>query len=102
MSFAVFQFKPGRQEVHPMAFMFPRKDVAQLFFPTLHIHDGTVHPWEQFDHELYTQGNDRQAPAVLGWEESQGVASQFMNTRHTSGILHNSAPIRKGDPSAPR
>lgn len=85
-----------------MAFMFPRKDVAQLFFPTLHIHDGTVHPWEQFDHELYTQGNDRQAPAVLGWEESQGVASQFMNTRHTSGILHNSAPIRKGDPSAPR
>lgn len=91
MAFAVFKLKPGRQEVHPMAFAFPREDPKRLFYPTLHIHDSTVHPREKFDHDLYGQGNDQQAFAALGWEESVGVASQFMKTSLTAGILHNNA-----------
>jgi len=93
MGFAVFKLKEGRREVHPMGFHFPRADVSRLFFPTLHIHDGTVHPQEHFDHELYAQGNEAQIPAVQGWEESRGWASQFMKTDLTNGILHNEAHV---------
>lgn len=93
MGFAVFKLKPGRQEVHPMCFSFPRADPTKLFFPTLHIHDGTVHPVEEFDHDLYAQGNDQQSPAVLRWRESDRVASQFMKTDRTAGILHNNAHV---------
>src|SRR5262245_21623687 len=38
--FAVFKLKPTAREVHPMAFEFPRANPKQLFFPTVHIHDG--------------------------------------------------------------
>lgn len=93
MGFAVFKLKPGRQEVHPMCFSFPRENTAKLFFPTLHIHDGTIHPDEEFDHDLYTQGNDQQMPAVLGWRESDRLASQFMKVERTAGILHNNAHV---------
>ncbi|MBL9173956.1 MAG: hypothetical protein JNL10_10520 [Verrucomicrobiales bacterium] len=93
MSFAVFQFQPGQQEVHPMAFLFPRRDPRRLFFPTLHIHDGNVHPREQFDHDLYEQGNPRQAPATRGWEESERLAFQFMKTELTGEILHDQSHV---------
>src|SRR5262245_43850012 len=54
-SFAVFQLKKGEHRVHPMALRFPTRD-AQLFFPTVHVHDGEVHERADFDHELYWQG----------------------------------------------
>src|ERR1051325_2280465 len=41
--FTVFKLKPGAQKVHPMAFEFPTALTSQLFFPTVHIHDGKVH-----------------------------------------------------------
>ena len=91
MAFAVFKLKPGRQEVHPMGFAFPRQNPKRLFFPTLHIHDGTVHPEEFFDHDLFAQGSDEQSPAVLGWVESTGLVSQFMQFDRTAEILHNNA-----------
>jgi hypothetical protein len=72
--FAVFQLDPsevGRHGVlqtlglrrpsampkrfHPMVFDFPRRDPGQLFFPTVHLHDGVVHPKAHFDHVLYAQ-----------------------------------------------
>ncbi len=93
MGFAVFKLKAGRQAVHPMCFSFPRADVTRLFLPTLHIHDGKVHPREEFDHELYTQGNREQAPDVAGWEESRGWAGQFMKTELTAGILLNEGHV---------
>lgn len=43
------------QRVHPMAFLFPRRDPKQLFFPTIHIHDGKLHAEADFDHALYFQ-----------------------------------------------
>jgi hypothetical protein len=93
MGFAVFKLKAGRQQVHPMCFAFPRADGAKLFFPTLHIHDGTIRETENFDHELYAQGNGEQAPDVLNWEESRGWAGQFMKTERTAGILHRDAHV---------
>jgi hypothetical protein len=70
--FAVFQLKPGHKKVHPMAFEFPRRDPEKLFFPTVHIHDGKVHPRARFDHTLFCQrsGNEE----LIEWTESPGIA----------------------------
>lgn len=54
-SFAVFKLKSGARKAHPMAFSFPRRNAKELFFPTVHVHDGTVPQEAQFDHTLYSQ-----------------------------------------------
>lgn len=56
--FAVFQLsaQAGRAKVHPMSLEFPTR-ADRLFFPTLHVHDGAVHPMATFDHELWAQGS---------------------------------------------
>lgn len=82
--FAVFKLRQGNHTVHPMAFSFPSATPERLFFPTLHIHDGEVHKKAEFDHILYCQG----AGLKTGeWQESPGIASQFMNTDKTKGIV---------------
>jgi hypothetical protein len=53
--FAVFQLAPDESTIHPMAFSFPTRDPERLFFPTVHLHDGTFHPAAKFDHSLYYQ-----------------------------------------------
>ncbi|MBS2037337.1 hypothetical protein JST97_20280 [bacterium] len=67
--FAVFQFASGTHRMHPVAFEFPRRDPKNLFFPTVHVHDGRVHSQARFDHALYCQTN----LAPPGWECSVGV-----------------------------
>ncbi len=47
--------------VHPIGFTFPMRDPARLFFPTVHVHDGEVHPVAGFDHALYTTDGARAA-----------------------------------------
>lgn len=86
--FAVFKLKRpergGVTKVHPMAFEFPRADRGVLFFPTVHIHDGTVPARARFDHALYCQLP--QAP-MSGWRESPGLANSFVNTRSAEGLV---------------
>jgi len=53
--FAVFQLKEGQHKPHPMAFEFSTRDESELFFPTVHVHDGAVHDKEYFNHLLYMQ-----------------------------------------------
>ncbi|MCU0687081.1 MAG: hypothetical protein MUF34_33350 [Polyangiaceae bacterium] len=54
--FAVFRLKKGaRKRIHPMAFRFRTRAPGRLFFPTVHVHDGEVHPTADFDHELFCQ-----------------------------------------------
>lgn len=53
--FAVFKLKSGAKEVHPMAFEFPRRNPHAIYFPTVHVHDGTVQPQGDFDHRLFCQ-----------------------------------------------
>jgi hypothetical protein len=53
--FAVFQLKPGKVTVHPMAFSFPSRELDRLYFPTVHLHDGRFHANAKFDHALYYQ-----------------------------------------------
>lgn len=59
--------------VHPMAFEFPRRDASALFFPTVHVHDGAVHPTAEFDHALYCQTAPALEP-LMEWERSASRA----------------------------
>jgi len=45
--FVVFQLAELSGKPHPMAFEFPSR-TKDVFFPTVHIHDGEVHEREQF------------------------------------------------------
>jgi hypothetical protein len=85
--FAVFKLKKGSKKVHPMAFEFPRRDPKRLFFPTVHIHDGTVHPTAKFDHSLYLQRRDDEAMSVIDWRESPKLAASFVKADKTAGIV---------------
>jgi hypothetical protein len=74
--FAVFKLKSGNQKVHPMAFEFPRARPMELFFPMVHIHDGSVKPNARFHHDLFCQRSGGES--LLAWSESPGIASGFM------------------------
>src|SRR5262249_2806219 len=84
--FTVFKLKKGAKRIHPMAFEFPRANVKQLFFPTVHIHDGKVHEKADFDHLLFCQ---RPANEELpqNWNESPKLASSFVKVDKTEGIV---------------
>ncbi len=86
--FAVFKLKSGEKRIHPMAFEFPRANRKQLFFPTVHIHDGKVHDKADFDHALYCQENEHETLGLLhGWRESPKLAREFVDTDKTKGIV---------------
>ena len=57
--FAVFKLREtgkSLKHVHPMAFEFLTRLTDTLFIPTVHVHDGQVHPQAWFDHIVYLQG----------------------------------------------
>lgn len=85
--FAVFKLRAGDHEVHPMAFTFPTRQPQQLFFPTVHIHDGKVHPEEDFDHALYCQVQQLGALPLRGWQESADPASRFTKPQAAAKLI---------------
>lgn len=90
--FAVFQLgAEGKREqkVHPMAFSFRTREPRSLFFPTVHVHDGAVHPKANFDHTLYGQG------ATFG-EESSVAVEKVMQLDKTMGLVAAGAARRLG------
>jgi hypothetical protein len=86
--FAVFQLKPEKQKVHPMAFTFPRHGRSPLFFPTVHIHDGEVHEKAEFDHVLYLQPKDNTQMMPSNWEDSPQSAKMFMQIKECQGLVN--------------
>jgi hypothetical protein len=88
--FAVFKLKPDHTTVHPMAFWFPTRIPEQLFFPTVHVHDGEVHEEAGFDHTLYCQlPESLAAPGsfAAAWTESMGPAGGFVKVKHAKGVV---------------
>jgi hypothetical protein len=85
--FAVFKLQEGAQEVHPMAFSFPRADAKKLFLPTVHIHDGDVHKMADFDHALYCQAGGGHAAALYGWTESRQPAGMFLDKKKCGDLI---------------
>ena len=95
--FAVFQLAAGFLKPHPMAFEFQALS-AELFFPTVHIHDGEVHDDEEFDHILYMQHagldsivygyqNAYVEDKSTGLVRSKTLASAFCDIDRTKGLL---------------
>ncbi len=86
--FAVFKLKATAdpQEVHPMALRFPRRHGQLLYFPTLHVHDGTAHAEAQFDHTLYCQADDL-SEYLTGWWQSPQTADHFMDISLASELV---------------
>lgn len=95
--FAVFQLKELAGKPHPMAFEFKTR-LNDIFFPTVHIHDGQVHSHEDFDHSLFLQhaGFDsiagryqgpRRPDRYTGIVRSKDVAGKYCNIEKAQGIL---------------
>jgi len=96
--FAVFQLKQLVGTPHPMAFEFASRWKDRVFFPTVHIHDGEVHPVEAFDHMLYMQhaqfdsvvsgyiDSDVPDPST-GFVRSKQLAGDFANVAKSSGLI---------------
>lgn len=106
--FAVFKFRRGEQKVHPMGLCFRTRHPDKLFYPTLHIHDGEIHPQEMFDHVLYAQTETnlihQPDPDCLpdphsiynidhNWTHSYHPFGQFLSKGNTHNAIHRE---RKG------
>jgi len=95
--FAVFKLRKGEHKVHPMAFTFPTRRGAELFFPTVHIHDGKVHEEEDFDHTLYCQVYQPGLFTMTRWEESGGLANSFMKIDAAMQVIDPNAHVYRRD-----
>ena len=93
--FAVFKFKKNATKIHPMAFEFPRTNQAQLFFPTVHVHDGEVHDVAEFDHSLYAQFEFGALNPRENWTESQQPAGMFLNIDRCQGLVDENSHVYK-------
>lgn len=92
--FAVFQLKPGKVTVHPMALEFPTRTPDQLFFPTVHVHDGRFHATAKFDHALYYQHPRAPAADAFPLASFAGDAVSWTGPRKPySGIVNQAQPV---------
>jgi hypothetical protein len=91
--FVVFKLRPGKRvTVHPMAFSFRTRDPKTVFFPTVHIHDMTVHETATFDHILYTQTQLARVWPRTFWTPGDGAASRYLKLNRTKGLVDGAAP----------
>jgi len=103
--FAVFQLAAGSLKPHPMAFEFQSAS-DDLFFPTVHIHDGEVHDSEDFDHVLFMQHAGLDS-SVYGYENShvedkstglirsKYAASHFCNLDKSAGLINGDLLVHR-------
>jgi len=96
--FAVFRLRERGGRPHPMAFSFPTRLPGKVFFPTVHIHDGRVHPQERFDHALYLQsaawdaavggyGGPTHLDAATGFVRSQRPSKEFVSAASARAMV---------------
>ena len=82
--YAVFQLKDLNygKTIHPMAFEFP-SSIEEIYFPTVHLHDGEFHAMEKFDHNIYWQGSEYANPEKRG----NHFVEHYVNLEKTKGIV---------------
>lgn len=104
--FAVFQLAQHAGQPHPMAFEFQTRFANTVFFPTVHIHDGDVHPEEKFDHQLWLQHAEFDSvvssyngpfgrDAATGWVRSKESAASFANIDRSVGMVEPSLLVHR-------
>lgn len=96
--FAVFQLTELRGRPHPIALEFQTRMPDQVFYPTLHIHDGVVRKRIFYKHELYLQHaaydsrvgeyiSGHYADNATGFVRSKNVAGSFCKCDETRGVV---------------
>jgi len=104
--FAVFQLKNNAGSTHPIAFEFKTRLRGQVYFPTVHIHDGTVHKEESFDHALYLQDADldtkvgdydgpQTKDSRTGLTRSQSTATSFAKIAKSVGMVDGALLVHR-------
>ncbi|MCA9587559.1 MAG: hypothetical protein KC657_19670 [Myxococcales bacterium] len=104
--FAVFQLKQLSGAPHPIAFELDTRLTETVFFPTVHIHDGTVHETDDFDHALYLQAaafDDRvggyDGPDAIdkrtGFVRSKLPAREFADAARAKGLVDPALLVHK-------
>ena len=96
--FAVFQLRPGRkrQKVHPMAYRYPAERPQELFFPTVHVHDGGhADPRAGFDHELYAQGTWPTPRPGSPWEVGRQLPGRVVDMKRSNGLVAPDVVLRR-------
>jgi hypothetical protein len=71
--YAVFQLKKGLTNIeHPIAYKYKPLNSEQLFFPTIHVHEGHPEDKSYYDHTLYYQSLGKfTGDAPEKWETSR-------------------------------
>lgn len=96
--FVVFKLQAGAKNVHPMAFSFPRRNPGELFFPTVHIHDGNVEEEAHFDHALYCQTPHRSQDWLISsdgpFAGTPIAAKMFMDCARAEGMIDPESVIQ--------
>lgn len=95
--YAVFQLKDQAGKIsdfHPMAFKYIPKNQNELFFPTVHVHDGKGYfEQEDYDHTLYAQPEtfvDR-----THWIVSDYLPSEKVNIEKVKGLVNPGRKVLK-------
>lgn len=100
--FVVFKFQPMRGRVHPMALKFRSRESGMTFFPTVHVHDGSVPEYARFDHTLYLQGSVR----LEGWKQASTIPGRHAWSaryargaaeRALRGLIDADVPLQRGE-----
>jgi hypothetical protein len=94
--FAVFQLRPGKgmQRVHPIAYRYPAGVPEELFFPTVHVHDGgRADATASFDHDLYFQHSGRPPDRDLTWKVGTLLPGQVMDIGRGQGLVAPDLPL---------
>jgi hypothetical protein len=91
--FVVFQLGEtrGKVQVHPMAFEFPTRSSDRLFFPLVHVHDGSLPSEAEMDHVLYAQGVDR----LRTFDTLPTPARQHVAIERAKGLFDPAARISR-------
>ena len=93
--FAVFKLRETGCDarIHPMAFRFPTRDPARIFFPTLHIHDGKAHSHARFDHSLYYQRSD----SSVDPDHARPLFTELVTraAERSNGLVHREWPLAR-------
>lgn len=91
-AFVVYQIAPSTSLLHPFGVSFVTR-YDHLFFPTLHVHDGSALAQAHFDHRLYAQRSRLpeagRPPASSTWDKDRWAGAPFLDpfTRVESGVL---------------
>ncbi len=96
--FAVFQLRPGRgtQRVHPIAYRYPAESPEELFFPTVHVHDGGhAERRAGFDHELYAQASWPTPDRDSAWRIGSLLPGCMMDIGRSQGLVAPEVPLRR-------